>query len=429
MPTPRTRKGGTSVDGDDGPREQTVVDSILDDAPEGEPAALATQDTHAAPEHAQLEPQPEPAPHEAEPARHDPPPAPQPKGGGGTLIAALLGGAIAAGAGFGLAQLVPDGWPVRSTATLESQIAAQSTRIDELSASLAALTAADPVAPLRDAVATLAAEAGALRADLTAVETALATLPAGPSADLAVLENRLAALESLAPGEALPDGAALADLSGIIAALRAELDGQKLAVADMAGRVDAAAAAAQAELEAARADAERLRAEAEEAARQGALRAALGRVQAAADSGASFAEPLADLSAAGIDLPAGLVASAEGLPTLAALQDGFAEPARAALRASLDHGAGETLSERVTVFLRNQTGARSLSPRDGADPDAVLSRAEAALRAGDLAAALAELGGLPETGQAQMAPWAAQAQIRIDGLAAVAAMAAALGEE
>jgi hypothetical protein len=340
----------------------------------------------------------------------------------------LLGGAIAAGAGFGLSRFVPDGWPIQSTAALESQIAAQAERIDALSASLAEITAADPVAPLRDAVSTLAAEAGALRAGLTAVEGTLATLPAAPSADLGALEDRLAALEALAPAGALPDGAALADLSGAIAALRAELDAQKAAVADMSGRVDAAAAAAQAELEATRADAERLRAEAEEAARLAALRAALGRVQAAADSGASFAEPLAELSAAGVDVPADLVTNAEGLPTLAALQEGFAEPARAALRASLDHGAGETLTERVTVFLRNQTGARSLTPREGADPDAILSRAEAALRDGDLAGALAELGALPETGQAQMAPWIAQVQIRIDGLAAVAALATALGE-
>jgi hypothetical protein len=45
MPTPRTRKGGTSVEGDDGPREQTAVDSILDDAPEGGPPPAA-QDVH-----------------------------------------------------------------------------------------------------------------------------------------------------------------------------------------------------------------------------------------------------------------------------------------------------------------------------------------------------------------------------------------------
>lgn len=425
MPTPRTRKGGTSVEGDDGPREQTAVDSILDDAPEGD-TPPAAQDVQPVVEH---DPPPPPAADDGAVRTPDEPPPPaRQKGGAGTLIAMLMGGAIAAGAGFGLSRLVPEGWPIQSTAALESQIAAQAERIDALSANLAEITATDPVAPLRDAVSTLAAEAGALRAGLTAVEGTLATLSAAPTADLGALEDRLAALESLAPAGALPDGAALADLSGAIAALRAELDAQKAAVADMSGRVDAAAAAAQAELEATRADAERLRAEAEEAARLAALRAALGRVQAAADSGAPFAEPIAELSAAGVDVPADLVTNAEGLPTLAALQEGFAEPARAALRASLDHGAGETLTERVTVFLRNQTGARSLTPREGADPDAILSRAEAALREGDLAGALAELGTLPETGQAQMAPWIAQVQIRIDGLAAVAALATALGE-
>jgi len=70
-----------------------------------------------------------------------------------------------------------------------------------------------------------------------------------------------------------------------------------------------------------------------------------------------------------------------------------------------------------------QTGVRSLEPREGNDPDAVLSRAEAAVRAGDLGAALDEITALPDPGQAALADWAATAQTRADALGAMADVA------
>ena len=67
------------------------------------------------------------------------------------------------------------------------------------------------------------------------------------------------------------------------------------------------------------------------------------------------------------------------------------------------------------AFLRTQMQARSLTPQEGSTPDAVLSRAEAALGGGDVAATLAELDALPAEGRAAMQGWIDEARIRADG--------------
>ncbi len=113
-----------------------------------------------------------------------------------------------------------------------------------------------------------------------------------------------------------------------------------------------------------------------------------------------------------------------GLPTLASLTETFPEAARAALEAALRAQSGGGLADGFWSFLRIQTGARSLTPQDGDDADAVLSRAEAALRAGDLAAALAELAALPSEAQTALAPWVAEAEDHRAAAAAIAALAA-----
>ena len=64
-----------------------------------------------------------------------------------------------------------------------------------------------------------------------------------------------------------------------------------------------------------------------------------------------------------------------------------------------------------------------MAPRDGDDPDAVLSRAEAALQSGDLQAALDTLTALPDVARAELADWTARATHRIDVLAAIDGMA------
>ncbi|MFB1024955.1 MAG: hypothetical protein QMC33_06380, partial [Octadecabacter sp.] len=64
----------------------------------------------------------------------------------------------------------------------------------------------------------------------------------------------------------------------------------------------------------------------------------------------------------------------------------------------------------------------SSSPQEGAGPDAVLSRAEAAIKAGRVADALAELEALPEVARAEMTDWTARATQRADVLDAIATL-------
>ena len=117
--------------------------------------------------------------------------------------------------------------------------------------------------------------------------------------------------------------------------------------------------------------------------------------------------------------------AATGLPSVTQLRETFPAAARAALESALRANMGESWTDRVSSFLRSQTGLRSLTPRQGDDPDAILSRAEAALATGDVAAALTELETLPDSAKPPLADWTAQARIRTEGAAALAAMAGA----
>jgi len=67
---------------------------------------------------------------------------------------------------------------------------------------------------------------------------------------------------------------------------------------------------------------------------------------------------------------------------------------------------------------------RSLEPREGAGADAVLSRAQAALRNGDVGGALSELDDLAPEGLAEMRGWMDLANSRVDALADIASLRA-----
>jgi hypothetical protein len=155
-------------------------------------------------------------------------------------------------------------------------------------------------------------------------------------------------------------------------------------------------------------------------------RTALGQIAAALDTGTSYTAAVANLS--GTTLPAVLTDHAtNGLPTLQSLQADFPDAARKALEAALRANMGQTWGKRVANFLRAQTGARSMTPREGNDPDAILSRAEAALAKGDLTATLQETAALPPEALAALAPWLARAQVRMDAETAVQALMAQVG--
>jgi hypothetical protein len=66
---------------------------------------------------------------------------------------------------------------------------------------------------------------------------------------------------------------------------------------------------------------------------------------------------------------------------------------------------------------------RSLLPREGDDPDAVLSRVEAAVGDGRLSDALAEIELLPDVAKDKLSDWAAQVTRRKEAVAAAEALA------
>ena len=320
------------------------------------------------------------------------PQAPQRKRRGlAWVIWPLLGGALAAAAGYGVAQYVPNGWPMASVVTLQTQVAVLSDQVQALQADL---QKAD--------------------ARLASLETAPA--PQSDAGQIAALELRLAALESK-PMPAGTDSAALDQLRTEVAAIKT--NGAAVMSAQVQADLDAKVQATEAKLTA-------IEQSAQAQAAATLTRAALGQIAAALDSGAPYPSAIAAL--AGADIAVVLTDNATaGLPSLQALQASFPDSARAALEAALRANMGESWSERVGNFLRTQVGVRSLTPRDGPDPDAILSRAEAALTAGDVALALAEMATLPTPAQDALSAWRVRAQLRLDAQAALAALLAKAG--
>lgn len=320
-----------------------------------------------------------------------PPPSTTPPKKSG-FLPLLFGGLIAGGIGFAIANITAP----RVDTSLQEQITAQAASISALEAQVSAL----PVV------------------DLSGIETAQATLTSdieGLNAQLTDLDDRLTALENLPRGEGTASVPALATYEAEIEALRAQ-------ITEMTG-------IAQTQLDTARAEAAAIEENAAAAARAAAGRAALARLQTGLESGAPLGAALGDLEdALGGPAPDALIAVQDGVPTLAALQEQFPEMARAALATARREGVSGEETAGLGAFLRNQFDVRSVTPQEGTSADAILSRAEAAVREGRLADALAEVSALPEVARAQMSDWLALAETRADAIAAVDILSTSLSD-
>ena len=236
----------------------------------------------------------------------------------------------------------------------------------------------------------------------------LANLEAAQN-ETAALAARLSALQAAINALPKPDPNLAAELADIRA---------RLAQTDPAPAIKAAIAA---EIGLVQDSAAAMVAEVQNAAAQAVALAAQTSLRSALDTGAPYAA-----AALTLPLPPLLAQHAEtGIPSLGALKDSFPDAARAGLEAALRADMGQTWGERVGNFLRSQTGARALTPREGSDPDAILSRVEAALRSANLQTALTEAAALPDAAKDAMAPWIAAAQLRADALVAFASLPAA----
>lgn len=260
---------------------------------------------------------------------------------------------------------------------------------------------------------------------LTRLETRLAE----QDKEISALSQQLAEMSSAQPETVSPDQ--ITDIEAQLSAL-----GDRLAAAETLAQRAAPAgeAVSSDELQKLREEMDRLLAEAAQkddqartAARDTLRRAALTRVRTALDNGSPFAEALDDLANTGQEIPSDLQAIANaGAPTLAALQTSFPDAARRALDAARRADPDAHAGSGVLGFLNAQLGVRSLEPREGTDPDAILSRAEAALRDGQLAATLEELATLPDPAQAEIAGWVDQAQTRLTATQAADTLGAQL---
>ncbi len=338
--------------------------------------------------------------------------------GGAGAVSLLLGGALAAGIGFVAARYaVPDGWPFPGQGELSQRLSQQEGQIASVATEVEGIKAA-PAGADEARVAGLEAEVAALRSALDAA--AQDSVPR-----LTALEDRVTQLENTPSSGGGISPAELSVLQGELATLKDQVASQAGAGAGILSDVQAAADAAEARLQEAEAQAATLKADAEAVSKAAAVSGAKARIQAALESGAPYPSALQDLATQGVEVPQILTDSADaGVPSLTMLQANFPDAARTALDASLKATVGEGFGDRVSSFLRSTTGARSLTPREGSDPDAILSRAEAAIWAGDLPGALTEIAALPPEGVAAMQPWTDQAQLRLDATAAVNALSA-----
>ncbi|WP_319825153.1 hypothetical protein [Thalassovita sp.] len=318
----------------------------------------------------------------------------EPRKGG--FLPLVLGGVLAAGLGFGASKLVfPDGWPGAGDSEVVEQLQ------DSVGKQASAIAALEQ--RLTDAEGKAApdnsAEIGALNDTLATLDAAMRQL----STKLETFDSRLTDLEK----RPVAEGASSVTVEAYereVRALKEAMDQQKSEIQDLVSA------------------AEREKASAEMAAQKAMVRSAVSRIQVALDTGAGFADALADLKDAAIAVPSALGTVAEnGAPTQAQLAAGFPEAARLALAAARK---AEGNSGSIWNFVRNQLGVRSLQPKEGSDADAILSRAEAALSEGRLTDVLAELQGLPEEGRVELTAWMARANQRAAALAAAEELSA-----
>ncbi len=373
--------------------ESSEADAPTDEVEDAEVIA-ETDDTPADPEPVE------------EPVAETPPPPPTPepvaeKSGGSGFTAVLLGGVVAAGLGFVAAQFAG---PLLNSAPETPDYQAQMDALSKQIAELADRPAPEPADPA-------AALETALGDSLSGITDGL-----GAVADqLTQLDGRIVTLENRPLVQGPAELAATIDTyERELQETRAQLAEQQALNAELLAKLDATAETATQQLDAAAARAEAI-----------AQSSALLAIQAALDTGEPFATALSGLT--GADVPEALSTVADtGVASLSQLQTTYDDAARAALSASLRDLADGDASARISSFLKAQLGLRSLTPREGDDPDAVLSRAQAALDGGDVAAALSELDALPASGQAEMADWRATAQARVDAIAAAGDLAQTL---
>ena len=297
----------------------------------------------------------------------------------GSVFPMLLGGVAAAVIGYGAAQIMPQGWPL-----MEAQ---------------------DDTAELREALSQQNREIASMREEIAAFNQT-------PPPDTDGLSERIAAIgdQVSAFGDRLSELELRPDQVGVASDVT---DGLQSRIVDLQAQIEALAGVGATRLD---------------TAKQTLLRAATTRIDAALDSGEAFADALREIvDNSDVTVPEVLTGpSTSGVATEAELRQSFPAAARAAIAAETEAMIASGEVSRLSGFVRQQLGMRSLSPIEGQGADAVLSRAEAALDAGDLSTSLTELETLPDVAAPAMQDWIAMAQKRLAALNGAAELNAAM---
>ncbi len=307
----------------------------------------------------------------------------------GGFFTAFLGGVVAALLGFivGRGDMLDAIFPGQGDAEITQSVAANSAALSEIRTSLDALAATagqTDLGPLQTQVDELASTVASVGN--------LANSFAEATAQLTALQAQVTEIEKRPLAEGVSEEA--------IAAYETEL-----------ARLQETVSAQRAEFEKLLSDAQALEAGAAEAAQIAAAGAAMARLRSNIDNGTPYSGPLSEIETAGFEIPGDLPPSASsGVSTIASLRESFPDAAREALAA--DRAEQGDTAGGVGNFLQRQLGARSVTPREGTDADAVLSRAEDALTHADLASALTELSGLSDVAKSAMQNWITQAETR-----------------
>lgn len=210
--------------------------------------------------------------------------------------------------------------------------------------------------------------------------------------------------------------ASLAAGSAEIAALKETFD-RELALRD---------ARANAEIASLRAEVERLQQGNPHASdvRDPAAFLALASLQRAIDRGDPFTEEFDAFARLAPGTPAVerlRPIAATGAPTFAALKEDFDPAARAAIAAAARENATGWLGG-VAARVQQMVTVRPAVPTAGSGAPEIISRAEGALKAGDLSNAIAEAATLRGAAAAEFAPWLARARTKLAANEAVAAL-------
>ncbi len=229
--------------------------------------------------------------------------------------------------------------------------------------------------------------------------------------------------QSIEDGDALPNPTRLASLEDALAEAREREAALEASLADTRRERDESvlalatardrAAAAEAEIAALRQENAALERAAQNAP-VAAAAVALSAVARAVNDGAPFSGDLSALArlAPNTNAIETLHAYADaGAPTMAEIHDAFRGAAREGLAVARRENANGVW-ERYAARAASVVSVRPAAPQPGDEPSAVISRAEFAVKNGDLETALSELKRLPQPAQIAMQDWVELAQSR-----------------